>query len=327
MPAAVVSRSWTGRREAPGRPGRSPGEARTENTRVPGRAQGAHPPRDPGRDPGPVRGQQPGRAVAAPGRQGGRHRADGVLPPLRLDRGPRAWPWSRSRSSRCARCCATYAAANPTYQNIVDSSVRVLGRARPLPARPLRVHRPRADGRSAGGAGGDPPPDRAGRARAGGRPRPAHRPGLLVTEDLRVLSNMIVTSMVGTDRGDPQRPPGGRSRRSSSRPAPSCGCCWSAPCTGAPAARADQLVAGPVSLAQAGSGSEHTAASSSSSSSTARRRRPRPGRRCARAAGTPGRARPRHRAAADGERPVQPADRGGRRRLAPSPSRRRSGWP
>ena len=60
--------------------------------RVPRRAQGAHPAADPRRGPRPVRGQQPGGPLAAPGGQGGRHRADRLLPALRLHRGPRPGP-------------------------------------------------------------------------------------------------------------------------------------------------------------------------------------------------------------------------------------------
>ena len=65
--------------------------------------------------------------------------------------------------------------SDPTYRNIIDSSVQGARRAHPPPARPLRVHRARTGGRATGGARGHPPPDRAGRAGARRRPRPAHR--------------------------------------------------------------------------------------------------------------------------------------------------------
>ena len=63
--------------------------------RDPQRAQGAHPAGHPRRRARPLRGQQPGGALPAPGGQGGRHRADRLLPPLRLHRVAGAGPGRR----------------------------------------------------------------------------------------------------------------------------------------------------------------------------------------------------------------------------------------
>ena len=98
-----------------------------------------------------LRGQQPGRAVAAAGDQGGRHRPDRLLPPLRLDRGPRPGP-----GRGVVRVAARDAARRTTQRPDVPQHHRQLGegarRAHPPPARPLRVHRARAGGRATGRA-------------------------------------------------------------------------------------------------------------------------------------------------------------------------------
>ena len=101
----------------------------------------------------------------------------GVLPALRLDRGARPRPGRRVVRRRCARCCATYAAATagcPATSSTARSPI--LGRRTCTGSRAhfLFIARERVAGPPAG-ARGDPPRARALRARAGHRPRPAAR--------------------------------------------------------------------------------------------------------------------------------------------------------
>ena len=111
------------------------------------------------------------------------------------------WRWSTSRSSRCGRCCATSAAATPRpgprgHRRPLGRDAR---RARAPAALPLPVHRARARRRSARRSA-----RRSGtRSSSASASSPPTWPGCPAptrwsAEDLRVLSNLIVTAMVAT---------------------------------------------------------------------------------------------------------------------------------
>ena len=94
-------------------------------------------------------------------------------------------------------------------QRVIDDSVAILARNVRERRGALHVHRPRAGRRPARGARGDPARARAVRARAGHRRRPAARRSRTWTaEDLRVLANLIVGSMVETAEAIITAPPG-----------------------------------------------------------------------------------------------------------------------
>ncbi|CAA9393638.1 MAG: Unsaturated fatty acid biosythesis repressor FabR, TetR family, partial [uncultured Nocardioidaceae bacterium] len=135
------------------------------------RAQGGHPTGHPRRRARAQRGHRSRRAVTAIGRQGRRHRPDGVLPPLRLHRG------ARHRAGRRGVRLAPQDAARPEAGHGRAAGHRRLGRdpgpQRPRAPRPLHVHRPGTGRRTARGARGDPSGAGAVRAGAGDRRRPA----------------------------------------------------------------------------------------------------------------------------------------------------------
>ena len=70
--------------------------------------------------------------------------------------------------------------SDPTYRTIIDSSVRVLAEHTAAQHAHFAFIARERVGRAPGGARGDPPPDRARRAGAGDRPRPADRPDQVV---------------------------------------------------------------------------------------------------------------------------------------------------
>ena len=123
--------------------------------------------------------------------------------------------------------------SDPTYRTIIDSSVRVLAEHTAAQHSHFAfIARERVAGPPAVRAAIRHQIDLVERELATDLARltdPAH----WSTEDLRVLSNLIVTLDGRRDRDDRERPPRDRADHPGAGHAPSCGCCSWAHCTGA----------------------------------------------------------------------------------------------
>ena len=191
----------------------------------PGRPQGADPAGDPRRRPRPGRRGEPGDRVAAAGGQGGGHRADGVLPALRLARRARPRP-----GRPVVRVAARDAARRTARRDRAAGRDHRLGRRA---GRSTSTSGGSTSGSSPGSGSSGPPVVRDAirhelelfeRELATDLARLPNADAWS-SDDLRIMANLIVTAMVVDRRGDHLRATADAPTSSARSCAPPCSSC------------------------------------------------------------------------------------------------------